>query len=779
MNYSILTRRLASLAFPLCLGAFSTLQAAVIPSLFSTGVNDAKELIGPREVDTHYTLTASPDSNFQGPLAFTLSPGFPVGPWVAEGPLSRWIAPRPEQGIGNAPGTYTYTTTFDLTGFDPASARIEGKVSADDALGAIRLNGTRITLSGIGGFNGLWAFSIPTGFAFVDGINTLEFDAVNGGAAANPTGFRVELVGNAVGTTEAPSIVKQPLSQTAVVGDIVNFNVVAEGTPPLSYEWRFKGNKIDGATDPSLTLNGVKLTDLGAYTVKITNPFGNIESDPANLDVLVPFPGIYNTGVSDSRQPLADLDSDTHYELIANPQDSSVTRPLAMINLPSPPWVPNSNKSRWIGPTENTSAVPGEYIYRLRLDLTGFDPATAFLAGSWATDDGGSLYLNGADTGFRSAGYAGMVEFNLTSGFVSGVNNLEFHVVNGGAAANPSGLRVENLRGTAKPSVVVGTAPKVVTQPKGGINVLTTSRTLTAVADGLQPLSYQWFHDGVAIDGAVGSSLSLNSITANDGGDYWVHVSNTLGSTDSAKANIRVIVPEIGFFNTGVDSLGNALKNGEADRHYLLLESPDATYAGPYAYAAGALPSPPWVVNDGGSRWLTPRPDGSEAAPGTYTYRLFFTLTAEEAATVSLIADVATDDGNGGLFLNGTKVAFGASGFGNYTPLNIPQGSPFVEGLNTLDFRIINGGASANPTGLRVNHLEAVGITQRPYLVQAVTPDGVQLRWSPLATDFVLQEASSLTGPWTDSTANTSVEATQVVATIPLSEAAKFYRLAK
>lgn len=767
------------MAFPLCLGALGTLQAAVIPTLFSTGVNDANELIGPREVDTHYTLTASPDSNYPGPDAYTLAPGFPVGPWVAEGPLSRWIAPRPEQGIGNAPGTYTFTTTFDLTGFDPASARIEGQVSADDALGAIRLNGTRITLSGIGGFNGLWAFSIPAGSTFVDGINTLEFDAVNGGASANPTGFRVELVGNAVGTAEAPSIVKQPISQTVVVGDIVNFSVVAEGTPPLTYEWRFKGNKIDGAIDPSLTLNGVNLTDLGAYTVKISNPFGNIESDPATLTVLVPFPGIYNTGVSDNRQPLTDLESDTHYELITNPQDSSVNRPLAMINLPSPPWVPNSNKSRWIGPTDNTSAAPGEYIYRLQLDLTGFDPSTAFLAGSWATDDGGALYLNGADTGFRSAGYASMVEFNLTGGFVSGINNLELHVVNGGAAANPSGLRVENLRGTAKPSVVVGSAPKVVAQPKGGINILTTSRTLTAVADGLQPLSYQWFHDGVAIDGQTSSSLVLNSITTTDGGDYWVHVSNALGSTDSAKANIRVIVPEFGFFNTGVDAIGNALKNSEADRHYLLLESGDATYAGPYAYAAGSLPSPPWVVNDGGSRWLTPRPDASETAPGNYTYRLFFFLTADEAASVSVIADVATDDGNGGIFLNGSRVSFGASGFGGYTALNIPQGSPFVEGLNTLDFIINNGGASANPTGLRVNHLEAVGITQRPYLLQSASPDGLQLRWSALAADFVLQEASSPNGPWSDATANISVEPTQVTALIPMADAAKFYRLAK
>src|SRR6185295_16091482 len=105
--------------------------------------------------------------------------------WVAEGPLSRWIAPQASQMTGNAPGRYTYTTTFDLTGFDPSSARITGNLSSDDLLPIVRLNGN--VLSGVtaGGFNAFFPFSIPKGSAFVDGLNTLEFVIENGGAAAN------------------------------------------------------------------------------------------------------------------------------------------------------------------------------------------------------------------------------------------------------------------------------------------------------------------------------------------------------------------------------------------------------------------------------------------------------------------------------------------------------------------------------------------------------------------------------------------------------------------
>src|SRR6185369_6786324 len=38
--------------------------------------------------------------------------------------------------------------------------------------------------------------------------------------------------------TVAPAIVSQPQNQTVVVGDSANFSVVANGIPPLFYQWR-------------------------------------------------------------------------------------------------------------------------------------------------------------------------------------------------------------------------------------------------------------------------------------------------------------------------------------------------------------------------------------------------------------------------------------------------------------------------------------------------------------------------------------------------------------
>jgi hypothetical protein len=753
-----------------------SVSAAPISTLYNTGVDDTGALLDAQATDPHYTLTSSPDPGAPGPDATTLKPGFPVPPWLDEGPSSRWIAPQPNQGVGSAPGTYVYTTYFDLTGFDPTTATITGQFSADDNLTAIRLNGTSLGVSA-GGFNAWHPFTIPVGGAFVDGINTLEFDVVNGGTAVNPAGFRVEMTGRAVGANEKPSILTQPASQTADEGDTVIFSVEAIGSPTLTYEWLLNGKTIPGAQDPSLTLHNVTGDSAGKYSVKVANGAGDVTSAEAVLTVLKPFPGIYNTGVGDDHNVLADDAVDPHYKLVPNPQDPSVTDPLAMSSIPSPPWIANSILSRWIGPVPNSSAAPGLYTYQLKLDLTGYDPATAFVAGRWASDDGGAIFLNGADTGVRSAGFGGWVEFNIKSGFVTGVNILEFQVTNGGVSANPTGLRVENLHGTADKRIIQTVPAHIVTQPRGGTNIITSTRTLTVVADGDAPITYQWYRGSEKLDGQTTSRLEFPSIHLTDAGRYHVRVSNALATVDSDEVRIYVIQPQLGLYNTGVNEHGAGLADNQPDPHYLLVASPDATYAGPWAYAATGLPSPPWVVNDPSSRWITPRPSASEAAPGTYQYRLFFTLQADEVGTAAITADVATDDGNGGIYLNGAKVPFGASGFGGYTSLNIPEGSPFVEGINTLDFLIVNGGDSANPTGLRVNNLVLTGAIMPPALDIAATDAGIQVSWSASADGFVLQETSSLEGPWADSTATVSSDG--VVNSILVSPAvgARFYRL--
>jgi hypothetical protein len=93
----------------------------------------------------------------------------------------------------------------------------------------------------------------------------------------------------------SPSISDQPLSTVTNALSTAMFTVSASGTPPLSYQWSLNGTNIAGATGSTLTIANVTQTNLGTYTVVVTNEFGLATSSNATLSmppfIAVPFTG--------------------------------------------------------------------------------------------------------------------------------------------------------------------------------------------------------------------------------------------------------------------------------------------------------------------------------------------------------------------------------------------------------------------------------------------------------------------------------------------------------
>jgi hypothetical protein len=90
----------------------------------------------------------------------------------------------------------------------------------------------------------------------------------------------------AVATPVAPpSINTQPQSQTVDQGASAAFNVAADSTAPLSYQWQFNGVNISGATTNSLLLENVQPANAGNYVVMISNYGGSVTSSNAFLTV--------------------------------------------------------------------------------------------------------------------------------------------------------------------------------------------------------------------------------------------------------------------------------------------------------------------------------------------------------------------------------------------------------------------------------------------------------------------------------------------------------------
>ncbi len=85
-------------------------------------------------------------------------------------------------------------------------------------------------------------------------------------------------------------------------GSNVTFTVTAGGTGPLSYQWLLDGTALAGATASSLVLTNVQLTDLGNYSVIVSNQFGTIASSNALLLVGYPQADIGNPAHHGSAQ---------------------------------------------------------------------------------------------------------------------------------------------------------------------------------------------------------------------------------------------------------------------------------------------------------------------------------------------------------------------------------------------------------------------------------------------------------------------------------------------
>jgi len=80
-------------------------------------------------------------------------------------------------------------------------------------------------------------------------------------------------------------ILDPPHNQIAYVGGTATFRVRAEAKDALSYQWRFNGAKLAGATDSSLVLSHLRLEQEGAYSVEVSNVWGVVTSVEASLSV--------------------------------------------------------------------------------------------------------------------------------------------------------------------------------------------------------------------------------------------------------------------------------------------------------------------------------------------------------------------------------------------------------------------------------------------------------------------------------------------------------------
>lgn len=166
------------------------------------------------------------------------------------------------------------------------------------------------------------------------------------------------------------------------------------------------------------------------------------------------FIGVYGTGTNATGGLADGGTADVHYSFNSTPSGSGATKPVVATSIPLV-YTSNTSTSQWIGvqPNLNLPNTSGNYDYRTTFSLAGFQASTARITGNVAADDFVSIVLNGTTVYSDYGGFLGFSSFSLTSGFVAGLNTLDFVVHNNFSSVRiptPTGLQVQIISAEAQ-----------------------------------------------------------------------------------------------------------------------------------------------------------------------------------------------------------------------------------------------------------------------------------------------------------------------------------------
>ena len=429
----------------------------------------------------------------------------------------------------------------------------------------------------------------------------------------------------------AAYVVTPPADQVAALGGSVTFSVVAGGTPPLAYQWRFNGTDLSGATNASLVLTNVQPTDNGVYTVAVSNAFGVALSAEARLRVM----GL--------------------------PEALNATN-LVWVSPTTPPWFAQSTLAR---DGFAAAAVPATSLAWSDLQTTVSGPAT--LGFWWGLS--GNVEFHFLVDGTRQAPREVSSAFSWHQAVVdlpAGLHVVTWRAMGASWASSNDTVFLDQV------SWVPGATPAAITtQPASQSRPAGSNVTFSVVAAGTPPLSYQWAREGVDLPGATNASLALADVQTPIAGSYRVRVSNDSGQVLSLEA-LLTVTPAAPVFTTQPAGAGPLVGS-------------------PTTLAATAIGSSPiayqWLRNgapvSGATNPVLTLPAVQPAEAGTYSLRAsnaVGTATSSNAlVSPYTVVDLGATLGSGDLVWNTTNVPW------------FPQTNITHDGISAAQTGLISG----------------------------------------------------------------------------------------
>jgi len=353
-------------------------------------------------------------------------------------------------------------------------------------------------------------------------------------------------------------ITAQPVSRTNVAGSTAMFSVQASGTAP-QYQWSKNGAAVSGGTQAALTLAGVTDADAGAYSVAVSNAYGNVTSSAAMLTVwdpplitAAPTGGTNPAGATvvisvaaTGMEPL----SYQWYRDVTNALSDGATVTGSTSNVLTLVGVLAADSGAYTVMVGNEAGAVTSTPPAL---LTVFDPVITAQPVSQTNQAGGTAVFS-----VQAHGTTPAYQWYRNGGAVSGGTQAALTLV--GVTAEDAGAYnavVSNAYGSVSSGtaiLAVSDPPKIASAPASTTNLAGATVGLSVAATGTQPMSYQWYRDvtnalsdGATVSGSASNVLTLVGVLGADSGAYAVVVSNMDGITTSTPpAVLTVIDPAI------------------------------------------------------------------------------------------------------------------------------------------------------------------------------------------------------------------------------------------
>ncbi len=442
-----------------------------------------------------------------------------------------------------------------------------------------------------------WSLSssnITTGAEIAEFINGLKTttNAATAGGYKGVSFWRADLhtqdmwdrlgstaIGNPNG---APLIVSQPQSQTVTNGTAALLTVTASGAAILNYQWRLNGVSIPGATTSSYSIAAAQSTNVGVYSIVVSNAVGAALSADAVVSI-VGYPlwietfesGLGNwatAGASDLINSTTNHTAGgTNSARVSNSGNRMYRNLDAEIegNTKLTFWLYDSTQTREYGEVRAYTgngfggAAGIQQILAIGRYNSSFGTGTGTLTNEtvdstkyqarvYAGANSGWLNLNNAGAPARAVGWHKFEIERLSDG-----TTIKFYVdgilgrtITAATAATWDSVTIGSIgSGTTSGDAwfddispqIVG-VPVISTQPSNFTVFAGTNVTFSVSASG-NIMGYQWRLNGVNIPGATSSSLTVTNVQSPNVGDYTVVIANPVGATISSAASLAVLYP--------------------------------------------------------------------------------------------------------------------------------------------------------------------------------------------------------------------------------------------